>query len=93
MTHLFAIDQDAESLDEGGTWLLDLVSAVDHLRRGYRPGFTVWDALAEAIGCSAAAIASDGSLRARMERDIARAPPIGRKGPPTLVTPERGRPP
>lgn len=39
---------DEEPLDEGGTWLLDLVSAVDHLRRGYRPGLTVWDALAEA---------------------------------------------
>jgi hypothetical protein len=38
----------AEALDEGGTWLLDLVSAVDHLRRGYRPGFTVWDAFDEA---------------------------------------------
>jgi hypothetical protein len=52
MNDLFALDSDtngSEPLDEGGTWLLDLVSAVDHLRRGYRPGFTVWDALAEAI--------------------------------------------
>lgn len=52
MNDLFAPDSDthgSEPLDEGGTWLLDLVSAVDHLRRGYRPGFTVWDALAEAI--------------------------------------------
>lgn len=39
---------DEELLDEGSIWLLDLVSAVDHLRRGYRPGLTVWDALAEA---------------------------------------------
>jgi hypothetical protein len=39
----------AESLDEGGTWLLDLVAAVDHLRRGLRPGITVWDALDEAL--------------------------------------------
>lgn len=38
-----------EPLDEGGIWLLDLVAAVDHLRRGYRPGLTVWDALAEAV--------------------------------------------
>ena len=55
MNDLFAPDSDAhgsEPLDEGGTWLLDLVSAVDHLRRGYRPGFTVWDALAEAIDWS-----------------------------------------
>jgi hypothetical protein len=35
--------------DEGATWLLDLVSAVDHLRRGIRPGFTVWDALEESL--------------------------------------------
>jgi hypothetical protein len=38
-----------EVLAEGGTWLLDLVAAVDHLRRGHRPGFTVWDALEEAL--------------------------------------------
>lgn len=42
-------DRHGESLAEGGTWLLDLVSAVDHLRRGHRPGFTVWDALEEAL--------------------------------------------
>lgn len=47
--HPFTPDDHEEPLDEGGTWLLDLVSAVDHLRRGYRPGFTVWDALAEAL--------------------------------------------
>jgi hypothetical protein len=38
-----------EVLAEGGTWLLDLVAAVDHLGRGNRPGFTVWDALEEAL--------------------------------------------
>ena len=38
-----------EPLEEGGSWLLDLVAAVDHLRRGYRPHLTVWDALAEAV--------------------------------------------
>lgn len=38
-----------EVLAEGGMWLLDLVAAVDHLRRGHRPGFTVWDALEEAL--------------------------------------------
>ena len=49
---LFADHPDGtsrEPLDEGGTWLLDVVAAVDHLRRGYRPGLTVWDALAEAL--------------------------------------------
>lgn len=64
MSNLFAHDSDTngpERLDEGGTWLLDLVSAVDHLRRGYRPGFTVWDALAEAIDWSATTTADDGS--------------------------------
>ena len=63
MNDLFAPDSDtngSEPLDEGGTWLLDLVSAVDHLRRGYRPGFTVWDALAEAIDWAAATTAEDG---------------------------------
>lgn len=44
------VDQpDREPLSEGGTWLLDLVAAVDHLRRGHRPGLTVWDALEEAL--------------------------------------------
>jgi hypothetical protein len=43
-------DDDAgEVLAEGGTWLLDVVAAVDHLGRGHRPGFTVWDALEEAL--------------------------------------------
>ena len=51
---------DEELLDEGSIWLLDLVSAVDHLRRGYRPGLTVWDALAEAIEWAAATTAEDG---------------------------------
>ena len=63
MNDLFAPDSDthgSEPLDEGGTWLLDLVSAVDHLRRGYRPGFTVWEALAEAIEWAAAITAEDG---------------------------------
>lgn len=40
---------DGEPLAEGGTLLLDLVAAVDHLRRGHRPGLTVWDALEEAV--------------------------------------------
>ena len=63
MNDLFAPDSEphgSEPLDEGGTWLLDLVSAVDHLRRGYRPGFTVWDAFAEAIEWAAPTTAEDG---------------------------------
>jgi hypothetical protein len=50
MTSKPLVDQpDSEPLAEGGTWLLDVVAAVDHLRRGHRPGLTVWDALEEAI--------------------------------------------
>jgi hypothetical protein len=57
--HPFTDDHDpenptVETLAEGGTWLLDLVAAVDHLRRGHRPGFTVWDALEEALRWSTA---------------------------------------
>lgn len=48
-------DRDSEALAEGGTWLLDLVAAVDHLRRGHRPGFTVWDAVEEALRWTAPA--------------------------------------
>lgn len=47
-----------ENLDEGGTWMLDLVAAVDHLRRGIRPGITVWYALEEAL-CSTTDDADD----------------------------------
>ena len=64
MNDLFQPDSDANSpepLDEGGTWLLDLVSAVDHLRRGFRPGFTVWEALAEAIDWTATTATDDSS--------------------------------
>lgn len=42
-------DHAVEPLDAGGTWLLDLVAAVDHLRRGIRAGITVWDAVEEAL--------------------------------------------
>ncbi len=40
MNDPFAPDSDTngpEPLDKRGTWLLDLVAAVDHLRRGHRP--------------------------------------------------------
>lgn len=49
-TDLLDTDGDTgEPLDDGATWLLDLVATVDHLRRGHRPGLTVWDALEEAL--------------------------------------------
>lgn len=82
MNDLFAPDADthgSEPLDEGGTWLLDLVSAVDHLRRGYRPGFTVWDALAEAIEWAAATTAEDGP-RPRDIGGVLTAHPADQKG-------------
>lgn len=39
-----------EDPHDGGTHLLDVVAAVDHLARGLRHDFTVWDALDEALG-------------------------------------------
>lgn len=38
-----------EPLEEGGIWLGDLIAAVTYLRRGFRPGLTVWGALEEAL--------------------------------------------
>jgi hypothetical protein len=40
---------DGEDLHDGGTHVLDVVAAVDHLARGLRHDFTVWDALDEAL--------------------------------------------
>jgi hypothetical protein len=47
--HPWLDDASQEALDEGGTWLLELVSAVDYLKRGIRPGLNVWDAIEEAL--------------------------------------------
>jgi hypothetical protein len=44
-----AVERGTEDLHNGGTHLLDLVVAVDHLARGLRHDFTVWDALDEAL--------------------------------------------
>ena len=38
-----------EDPHDGGTHVLDVVAAVDHLARGLRHDFTVWDALDEAL--------------------------------------------
>ncbi len=76
MTDDFKPDPDAdaaEPLDEGGTWLLDLVSAVDHLRRGYRPSFTVWDAISEAIEWADAGQDNNRSPATRRARAAASA--------------------
>lgn len=48
-----------EPLGEGGTWLLDLVAAVDHLGRGARPQLTVWDAIGEAAAWARSGIDHD----------------------------------
>jgi hypothetical protein len=45
----WADGETGEDLADGGTHLLDLVAAVDHLARGLRHDFTVWDALEEAL--------------------------------------------
>jgi hypothetical protein len=47
--HPWAPTPNTEPLEEGGLWLLDLVAAVTYLRRGFRPDFTVWAALEEAL--------------------------------------------
>lgn len=49
----FTIEElEGDDPADGATWLLDLVAAVDHLRRGLRPGLTVWDAIEEALRAS-----------------------------------------
>ena len=56
MNDLFAPDSEphgSEPLDEGGTWLLDLVSAVDHLRLTVSPIREPVDELAELIAAAA----------------------------------------
>lgn len=47
--HPWHHDTSQEDLDDGSTWLLELISAVSYLRRGIRPGFNIWDALEEAL--------------------------------------------
>ena len=60
-------DQAVESLGAGGTWLLDLVAAVDHLRRGIRPGITVWDAIEEALRWHASSSSTHGPFEQRWD--------------------------
>ena len=43
--HPWLEDTSNEAIEDGGTWLLELVSAVDYMRRGIRPGLNVWDAI------------------------------------------------
>lgn len=46
----FTVEEvEGDDPSDGAAWLLDLVAAVDHLRRGLRPGLTVWDAIEEAL--------------------------------------------
>lgn len=48
MTPIDDLEPAAEPLDDGGILLMQLATAVEYLRRGIRPGFTVWDAIEEA---------------------------------------------
>ncbi len=47
--HPWADIERGEAPGDGGSGLLDLVAAVDYLRRGIRPEFNVWDAVEEAL--------------------------------------------
>jgi hypothetical protein len=49
MSALDDLEPNDEPLDNAGSLLLQLVAAVDYLRRGIRPSFTVWDAFEEAL--------------------------------------------
>lgn len=49
MSPLDDLEPNHRLLDQAGVLLVQLVAAVDYLRRGIRPGFTVWDALEEAL--------------------------------------------
>lgn len=71
-TNPFDPDAATESTVDGGTWLLDLVAAVDHLRRGVRPGLTVWDALEEALRTGEPAWNDPDPLRSTLAGFLAR---------------------
>ena len=49
MNALDDLEPTDEPLHDAGGLLLRLVAAVDYLGRGFRPGFTVWDAIEEAL--------------------------------------------
>ena len=49
MNTLDDLEPTDEPLHDAGGLLLQLVAAVDYLGRGFRPGFTVWDAIEEAL--------------------------------------------
>lgn len=49
MTPLDDLEPNREALEDAGGLLLQLVAAVDYFGRGPRAGFTVWDAIEEAL--------------------------------------------
>ena len=49
MNALDDLEPTDEPIYDVGGLLLQLVAAVDYLGRGIRPGFTVWDAIEEAL--------------------------------------------
>lgn len=73
-----------EQLHEGGTHLLDLVAAVDHLGRGLRHNFTVWDALEEALGWLI-----DDPAAADPERTLPTDDPLGTRLTQLVASPSR----
>lgn len=67
MSAIEDLEPSSEPVDEAGSLLIQLVAAVDYLRRGIRPGFTVWDAFEEAL-----------RWRAGEDADRSVADPLGR---------------
>jgi hypothetical protein len=49
MNPLDDLDVDRDVAIDGSELMLELVAAVAYFRRGIRPGFTVWDAIEEAV--------------------------------------------
>lgn len=66
---IFLPVDDMYELVEAGTWLLDVIAAVDFLRRGHRPGFTVWDAIEEALRTPVPSVDDSGANSADPLRD------------------------
>lgn len=67
MSPLDDLDLTPLPADDSGTLLLDLVTAVDYLRLDVFPGFTVWDAIEQAL-----------RWHANFEADFAEPDPLAR---------------
>jgi hypothetical protein len=67
MNPLDDLDLTSMPVDDGGGLLLELVAAVDYLRRGVFPGFTVWDGIEQAL-----------RWHVNIEADFAESDPLAR---------------